>query len=299
MKDSPKTLKQRRQEAEREAQKNNQPFHYPTIEELRAETEEDAPALLFTVTDSDGKVVRRLTAPALSGMQRVVWDMRYTPPAISAAPQRMADDPDAPAGFGGRAPQGPLVMPGRYSITMAMRVGGAVTPMPGTQTFNVNVEGREKMTDAERAELVAFQRQISALQRAVGGANQVATETKTRIGFLKRSAQQAPVENKRLIEQADAFDDQIDDIINKLRGGRENTDTPPPSITARVEIVADTIRLSSIKPTQTQIDQYNLSNAEFTPLLARLRNLVENDLPRFEKALEDAGAPLTPGRLPQ
>lgn len=299
LKESPKTLKQRRQEAERDAQKNNQPFHYPTIEELRAETEEDAPALLFTVTDSDGKVVRRLTAPALAGMQRVVWDMRYTPPAISAQPQRPADDPDAPAGFAGRAPQGPLVMPGRYSVTMAMRVGGAVTPMPGTQTFAVNVEGREKMTDAERAELVAFQRQTSTLQRAVGGANQVATDTKTRIGFLKRAAQQAPVENKRLIEQADAFDDQIDDIINKLRGGRENTDTPPPSITARVEIVADTIRLSSVRPTQTQIDQYNLSNAEFAPLLARLRSLVESDLPRFEKALEDAGAPLTPGRLPQ
>jgi len=30
-----------------------------------------------------------------------------------------------------------------------------------------------------------------------------------------------------------------------------------------------------------------------------LKSLVENDLPRFEKALEEAGAPLTPGRLPQ
>lgn len=298
LKESPKTLKQRRQEAEREAQKNSQPFHYPTIEELRAETEEDAPALLFTVADSDGKVVRRLTAPALPGMQRVVWDMRYTPPAIAAAPPNIPAGVTLPEGFS-FGPQGPLVMPGKYSVTMAMRVGGAVTPMPGTQTFNVNVEGREKMTDAERAELVAFQRQISALQRAVGGANQVATDTKTRIGFLKRAAQQAPVENKRLIEQADAFDDQIDDIINKLRGGRENSETPPPSITSRVEIVADTIRLSSVRPTQTQIDQYNLSDAEFKPILARLRNMVENDLPRFEKALEDAGAPLTPGRLPQ
>jgi len=33
--------------------------------------------------------------------------------------------------------------------------------------------------------------------------------------------------------------------------------------------------------------------------LALLKKLVEVDLPAFEKQLEAAGAPLTPGRLPQ
>jgi hypothetical protein len=180
-----------------------------------------------------------------------------------------------------------------------MRVNGVVTPMPGTQSFNVTVEGREKMMDAERETLVAFQRQISALQRAVGGAIEVATATKTRIGFLKRAANEAPVANQQFINQAKQFDDEINSILNSLRGGRENTETPPPSIASRVEIVADTIRLSSIAPTQTQINQYNLSDSEFKPVLARLKNLIENDLPAFEKSLEAAGAPLTPGRLPQ
>ena len=62
LKDAPKTLKQMRQEAEREADKKKQPIRYPSIEELRAETEEDAPALLFTITDEQGKVVRRISA---------------------------------------------------------------------------------------------------------------------------------------------------------------------------------------------------------------------------------------------
>ncbi|CAN5267831.1 hypothetical protein BH20ACI1_BH20ACI1_06100 [soil metagenome] len=299
LKDAPKTLKQKRQEAEREAEKKKRPIRYPSVEELRAEREEDAPALLFTITDEQGKVVRRLTAPAAQGIQRVVWDMRYTPPAISAAPPRGAGDADLPDFFQNRGPQGTLVMPGKYSVSMAMRVGGVVSPMPGNQTFNVAVEGREKMTEAERAELVAFQRQLSDLQRSVGGANQVATETKTRIGFLKRAASEAPVANQQHINQAKQYDDEINDIINELRGGRENSETPPPSISSRVSIVADTIRLSSVKPTNTQIEQYNLAAAEFKPVLARLRKLVEVDLPAFEKTLENAGAPLTPGRLPQ
>ena len=299
LKDAPKTLKQKRQEAEREAEKKKQPFHYPTIEELRTESEEDAPALLFTVTDADGKVVRRLSVPASAGVQRVVWDMRGAPPAISAASRAAAADPDEPEGFGRRAPQGALVLPGKYSVTMAMRASGVVTPLPGTESFNVAVEGREKMTDTERATLLAFQRQVSALQRAVGGAIEVATETKTRIGFLKRASNEAPVANQQLINQAKQFDDEINAILNVLRGGREKTDTPPPALALRVEVVADAIRLSSIAPTQTQIDQYNLSNEEFKPVLARLKVLVETNLPAFEKSLEDAGAPLTPGRLPQ
>jgi photosystem II stability/assembly factor-like uncharacterized protein len=298
IKEAPKTLRQRRQEAEREAERKKQPIRYPSPEELRAEAEEDAPALLFTIADAEGKIVRRLTAPAAAGMQRATWDLRFTPPVIPAVA------PQLPAGFTlpegtTLGPQGALVMPGRYTVTMALRVNGVVTPLPGAQTFNVTVEGREKMTDAERQTLVAFQKQVSDLQRAVSGALDAANATKTRLGFLKRAASEAPVANQEFINQAKRFDDEINSIINALRGGRENTDIPPPAIRDRVEFVADAIRLSSIAPTQTQIDQYNLSSAEFRPVFERLRRLVEIDLPAFEKSLEQAGAPLTPGRLPQ
>jgi hypothetical protein len=155
------------------------------------------------------------------------------------------------------------------------------------------------LTDAERLALVEFQRKVSSLQRSISGAIEVATTTKVRIGFLRRAANEAPVSNQQFISQAKAFDDEINSILNDLRGGRENTDIPPPSISTRIGFIADAIRLSTIKPTQTQIEQYNLSESEFRPVLARLKNLVEKELPRFEKTLEEAGAPLTPGRLPQ
>ncbi len=116
-KEAPRTMRQKRQEAERAAERNKTPIKYPSIAELRAEAEEEPPAVIFTITDSEGKIVRRLNAPAGQGIQRVVWDMRYTPPAVTAA-----------GGGGGRfgggggggdegggfnfGPQGPLVMPG-------------------------------------------------------------------------------------------------------------------------------------------------------------------------------------------
>lgn len=190
-------------------------------------------------------------------------------------------------------------MPGKYTVTMAIRVNGVVTALPGSQSFNVMVEGKENISAEDAKALAEFQRKVSSLQRAVGAASNVATEAKTRIGLLKRAAAEAPTDNKKLIEQAEAFDDLIDSLINEIRGGRENTETPPPSIAQRIGNVAGTIRLSTVKPTQSQLANYELANSEFTPVLARLRNLIETDLPKFEKELEAAGAPLTPGRLPQ
>ncbi|MDQ6785225.1 MAG: glycosyl hydrolase [Acidobacteriota bacterium] len=298
LKDAPKTLRQKRQEAEREAEKKKQPFHYATIEELRAESEEEAPAIVFTVSDLEGKIVRRISAPAAPGIQRITWDFRYAPPSISATPPQLPPGVVLPEGFT-FGPQGQLAMPGKYTVAMELRAGGTTTALPGTQTFEVTVEGREKMSAEERATLADFQRKVSLLQRAVGGAIDVATTAKTRISLLKRSAQEAPAANQSLVADAKALDAKINDILNDLRGGRENTDIPSPPINARVELVADTIRLSSVRPTQTQLNQYNYANAEFTPVLAQLKTLVEVEIPRLEKALNDVGAPLTPGRLPQ
>lgn len=298
LKEAPKTMRQKRQEAERAAERAKQTARYPSIAELRAEAEEESPALIFTITDAEGKIVRRLNAPAAPGIQRVVWDMRYTAPSIQAAPTQFGGGGGGGGFGGGFGPQGVLVMPGKYNVTMAIKVNGVVTPLPGSQSFNVIVEGKERMTDAERKILAEFQRKVSNLQRAVNAAFGVANDTRTRIGLLKRAAQDAPTENKRFIDQANAFENEVNFLLNELRGGRENSDIPPPSISSRISTVANTIRLSTIKPTNTQIEQYNLSDSEFKPVLARLKKLVEVDLPAFEKQLEEAGAPLTPGRLP-
>lgn len=298
LKEAPKTMRQKRQEAEREAERKKQPIRYPSIEELRAEAEEEPPALLFTITDSEGKIVRRISTPAAPGVQRATWDFRYAPPSISATPPQLPPGVTLPEGVS-LGPQGPLVMPGKYTVTMALKVNGVTTSLPGSQSFNVTVEGKENMNPADRIALADFQRKVSALQRAVSGAIDVATSTKTRIGLLKRAAQEVPAANQKFVEEAKALDKKIDEILNDLRGGRENSDIPPPSISSRVNNVAGTIRLSSVKPTQTQLDNYNISSNEFKPVLAKLKALVEVEIPMLEKALEEAGAPLTPGRLPE
>ena len=84
LKEELKTKKAKRQEAEREANRSGARVTWPSRAELSAEEEEEAPAIIVTITDSSGRVVRRLTGPVTAGVQRVTWDLRY--PAANLPP---------------------------------------------------------------------------------------------------------------------------------------------------------------------------------------------------------------------
>ena len=75
----------RRQAAERDAARRGQDVTYPPWDSLKVEDQEEAPAMILTVTDAEGRVVRRLTGPTTAGVQRVTWNLRYPTPNPVAA----------------------------------------------------------------------------------------------------------------------------------------------------------------------------------------------------------------------
>src|SRR5206468_1872625 len=86
LKDALKTKKQQRKDAEAAALKKGELPPYPSREELRAEAEEEEPAILLTIMDADGKPIRTLTGPVTAGFQRVAWDLREAAPLLAKAP---------------------------------------------------------------------------------------------------------------------------------------------------------------------------------------------------------------------
>ena len=76
LKEAIRTKEQERQQRERQAAARGETAPYPTPEELRAESLEEPPAIILTIKDSKGNIVRRLDEPATAGVHRVTWDMR-------------------------------------------------------------------------------------------------------------------------------------------------------------------------------------------------------------------------------
>src|SRR5436190_7388764 len=63
LKEGIKTLKQKRLDTESAAEKAGRPIRYPTADELRAEADEEPPAILLTVSNSGNSPVRVITGP--------------------------------------------------------------------------------------------------------------------------------------------------------------------------------------------------------------------------------------------
>lgn len=296
LREAVRSRKERRQVADRAAARRNEDVFYPAWDTLRVEDREEVPAIVLTVTDAEGRVVRRLTGPVTAGVQRVTWDLRYPPATPNAgAPQPPGDFDDF---F--RAPGGPYVLPGTYTVSMARRVDGVTTAVGQSQKFEVY------MLDGEAAPrtpvVLAFQQQTSKLQRAVLGANALANETLTRVQALRRALVETPGADDKLMADARSIEQRLRDMQTALSGDptmARRSEPTPPSMLNRLGGITNGLWGNTLEaPTATQRRQYEIVAAEFERVLGQLRPLIETDLKRVEDAAEAAGVPWTSGRLP-
>ena len=294
LKEDLKSRKEQRHEQEKKLQKEGGELVFPSWETLRAEEREQEPAILLTVTDEEGNVVRRLTAPAKAGFHRVSWDLHFPP----STPTRL-QEPER--GFFGGPPQGPLAAPGTYKIAMAKEVDGVVTPLGEAKSFAAVPLGLAALPAQDQASQLAFQRKTARLQRAVRGAVQAVNEAQEHLKYVQKAILDTPKADLKLAAQAQALQLHLEDIAEKLTGDQvlaEHNEPTPPAIVDRVEGIVQGHWASSSEATRTFQDDYAIAAAEFAPVLADLRQTIGVDMKNLEDQLEALGAPWTPGRLP-
>jgi hypothetical protein len=298
LRDAMRTLRAERQQAERAAARRGEDVFYPAWDRLRAEDLQEDPAIIVTVTDPEGRVVRRLTGPTGAGLQRVTWDLRYpsSAPVTSARPG--AGGGGGFGGFGGGA--GPYVVPGTYTVSLAKLVDGVLTPLGQPQ--QVEVFQLDPVATPRTAAALAFDQRASALQRAVLGANAAAGEAAGRVDLLRRALHETPGATVELLAEVRAIGDTLRAIQWALNGDptmERRQETSPPSLSDRLRRISGGALQGSLgDPSGSQLRQYEIIAGEFGAILARLRRTVETDLKRVEDAAEAAGAPWTSGRIP-
>ncbi len=253
---------------------------------------------MLTVKDADGQVVRRLTGPTKAGVHRVAWDLRF--PASN--PVSLKPMPPATENPFFDVPQGPLAVPGRYTVSFEKRVDGALTPLGTPQTFVVESLGLQTLKAQDPAALLAFERKTARLQRAVLGAIDAAEEAQTRLKHVVKAVDETPAADAKLGAEARRIQRALDDVLVALRGDeaiRARNEPVPESISERVEAIVASHWTATVAPTGTNRQAYDVAAAAFGTQLAALRTLLEIDLRALEEQLEQAGAPWTPGRVPE
>ncbi len=295
LKDGFKTLEEQRIEAEKKARKADEEPQIPTYDELRTEEEQIDPKVFFTVRNADGEVVRRIDGKTAKGIHRVSWDLRYP----SARPTSLKEEADRPPWM--RDPVGPLALPGTYTVTMSSTIDGVTTDLAGPQEFGVVELGINTFKAADLAEVQAFQQKTWDLERAVRGTLKWAAEAESRLAHTRKALYDTPDADTAMLAESQRLQTELDDILVELSGdetrGDRNVFTPP-SISNRVNRIVESQWDTTSAPTQTELDGYRWAADAFAKELGRLHEFA-GDLDVFEGQLEAAGAPWTPGRLPE
>ncbi len=298
LKEKIKTKKEKRQQAEKDAGKKNETVSYPSKDELRAEAEEAKPEVYFMIYDDTGAAIRRVEGSTDAGFQRTAWDLRY--PAAKVVERH--EDEEGDGDFRDATDQGPLVVAGTYSVRMFQNVDGVPTELSGPQSFKVTTEQSASMSPADRTAQEEFLRKVSRLYRAVYGARHTADDVQSRLKQIREALRETPAVDKQLSATADSIQQRNREILRALHGDSEiakRNEPIPSSIEDRVNTIIEGERFSMQRPTQSDMDSYGIAAGEFADQLSKLRALVDVDLTKLEKDMEAAGAPWTPGRVPE
>lgn len=208
-------------------------------------------------------------------------------------------DPELAAQGGGRGGGAPFILPGKYTVSLSKRVNGVVTDLPGSET--IEIAAATPYSQEERISMVEFQDKLSKLQKALTATQEAATEAGTRLDSIKRAIDATPSLAPKFHEQALGLQRDLATINLALSGDRiwrSHNEGVPASISDRIQAAGSPLRGTTSHPTKTAMEQYQIGSDELALQIPKLRKLIDTDIRNLEKQLDAAGAPPTPGRLP-
>ncbi len=281
LRDTMKTEKQVRQEAEKEAVKAGKSVALPGWDAIEAERSEADPAIILTIRDSEGNTVRRLEGPVTKGFHRVSWDLRY--PSVQAITST------APT----TSASGLLAQPGQYTVSMSQRVDGVVTEMAARQPFDVVPLREGALPGATHAEVAAFWR---SYEDAVGRNSSLAsalTEAGESISKMEIALTRTQVDpgdlDKALYDAKQALLALNADVYGPP-ARQETGERVAPTVGSRLSVLEIGIAKSTYGPTETHKEQLQIVNDDLKRFELALGTL-QNTLEGLEEALVKAGAP--------
>jgi hypothetical protein len=192
-----------------------------------------------------------------------------------------------------------LAAPGTYTVSLAKQVDGRTTELAGPVGFEVARMRQGVLPGADPTEAAAFFARVAEASRATTAATQAVSLALKRVEGLETALERsrsAPdgldTELHSIRQELQALDEAL--VGNRARGSVE--DDGVATITQRVRMAEMGTSWSTYGPTPTVLRSLGIAEQEFVAVRERLNAVLEQKLPAFERKLEQAAAPWTPGR---
>ncbi|MFO7851488.1 MAG: WD40/YVTN/BNR-like repeat-containing protein [Bacteroidota bacterium] len=277
VKEGYETLKQKRMKAQREAEEQGKEISYPTDEELLAEAREERAMLVFTFTDENGEIMRKIETPLRKGIGTVTWDMSYMDR------------------------RGPSVPPGKYLVSLEKYVKGEYIDLGDEKEFIINALDNSALGDPDYRAKFEFLKNVTDLYTKMSEVYSYASDLKDEMENLRSELMRTPANTNDLMLDTKDIDKKLDDIILEISGRRTEgirLDATEPSIMNRMGFAVSATSGSENDITGAQKEQYEIALAKFENEYDRLEELYNTEMVELKNELKNVDIDWIPEILP-
>lgn len=234
----------------------------------------------ITVTDANGALVRELEGPAAAGLNRTNWDLRHEPP--------VKPEPGAARSFFG-PPRGPFVLPGTYSVKVALGDKEA------SETVVVEDDPRIAATDADRQAWQAAVVDASKLWTRADAADKAAQSLKKQLEDLKGALEKKKDTPEAVTKGVQDLLDKLEPLAKRLRrdvpmgfAGAPLDEEPDPLV-ARARMFNFALSGFVAPPTSQQRRVMGETARDLDEVVSALKALQQTDVPALNKLVYESG----------
>jgi hypothetical protein len=178
-------------------------------------------------------------------------------------------------------------------------VDGRATELAGPVRFEVARLREGALPGADPKETAAFLARLADASRAASAAREAVAQALKRTETLATAVSRSRSAPDGLDAELHAIRQELHALDEALVGNRARATVEDDSlvtISRRVQVAQIGTSLSTYGPTPTHRRSLEIAEQELAKARERLNAVLEQRLPAFEKQLEAAGAPWTPGR---
>ncbi|WP_299773038.1 hypothetical protein [uncultured Pseudoteredinibacter sp.] len=268
IKDIPETISAKRQQAEQLKKKQGEAIPYPDWQDFAREKREEAAKVVFVIKDENNKQIATINKPMTRGVSRVTWDLRH----------------------GSKGERGPLVAPGRYTVSMAKIVGGKWQDLGQSQSFEVNRLSNTVLPAKQPQALLNFQLQVMTLDKSIKQAEGILSSN---LNTLKANADQLLNRSTSadIINSAEDLRQAMMDLQIQLRGNPlivQKMELAAPSIKSRVSRIKWDFRNASSDASNTHKESFAIAQREFAQWIKGYNHIAQQ-IDTLNVSLHDLG----------
>ena len=283
------TKKETRKKREKELNKKKLNVPFPGWDALDLEKNEKGAKVLLTIQDPQGNIIRKISAKAKKGSNRIAWDLKHFNPFSIPENGKIKK---------GGYNSGALAIPQAYTATLYLEDNGVITQLDEPIVFDVKPIREGVLQGVSHQEYDEYRNNLSALIKKLDVLEDVLERSEEKLMALKAALNNSNIVPGPINKEIQALQKEAIAIKKSVEGSPskdEIGERTPPSIQTHLR-VAYRGMMSTYGPTPLHQKSMALGKKMTLEIESKVMSLQNDKIKPLEQKLKALGAPYIQGQ---